>query len=64
MWVSLSIGVTASDVDRQADCNFFSFRVDGQGSVLEANGSWYLGDFINKLLPGIHPRVGQLIATA
>jgi DNA damage-binding protein 1 len=39
---------------RQTDCNFFSYRLSNvnQGHALDSDGSWYLGDFVNRLIPG------------
>lgn len=35
------------------DCNFFSFRYTLGNTKLENDGSWHLGDFVNRLIPGI-----------
>jgi DNA damage-binding protein 1 len=39
---------------RQTDCNFFSYRLSNvnRGHALDSDGSWYLGDFVNRLIPG------------
>jgi DNA damage-binding protein 1 len=37
------------------DCNFFSFRYAVGNAKLENDGIWHLGDFVNRLIPGLSP---------
>lgn len=52
---------TSPDMFLQSDCNLFSFAlqrdprptVDRQRNTLERDGGYYLGDVVNKFLPGM-----------